>query len=799
MKQYVSIKRSAIIFAFIILRLSSYAAEISNGTITGKVVDKETKQPIPNVNALVVGTTHGGITDLDGKFSIREVEENVYKLKFSSVGYTSHIETEIRVIRGKTTTVRDIELSESVTSVDSVIVTAGYFSNDDVTPTTNYTYSREEIRRSPGSAGDVFRAIETLPGVSGSGGEFSAFAVRGGSPRDNIVLIDNIPFDKVSHFDWGPSEEAEAQGGRFSIFAPGLIDEANFQAGGFAAKYGGKNSSFVDLKLKEGNTESFSVNGSYDLLGWEVNYDGPMHLLDNTSLLLSARSIDFKRLLDMLDRKDEGTPSLTDVIVKTTTELSPKHKLSLLGVYAPEKFDRTIENVFASKDGNYRTFIGSREETKYLVGANWRWLTSTSSFLGNTFYYKRTDIDFKSGRTYTDPINGVKPTKETAFTRRDYFTVDNSDYQLGLKSQFTLTPSSVSTIQTGAEVFQVRFDYNTNQKGLDTLYLFDKDDYRPDPAKYYIIADPRYVNSMSAGNKLNVNVFLDYKYNVTDQFTVMPGVRYEFNGFNEKSYVSPRFSASYQLAERTKLNAAAGVYYQTPELRFFAMNSQNALLENEKAIHYIIGVTTYLSDDIKLTAEVYRKNFNNLIVHPDRSTQVRNNAGTGYAQGIDFGLIKKFSEQWYGQMNYSYSTNKRNDNDGNGEYNGDFSQPHVFNILFGYEFNKEWSLSAKWKYATGRPKDSFIVQGNIFNDPIFVRYSKEITGNNDQRFDDFQTLNLRVDYRHQFGSVALVTFLDVLNLYDRLNASEEQLNEITGTIKKSGFRIIPTFGFKLEY
>lgn len=794
-----SITRAVILSAFFLLTLPGYAEEIPKGTITGKVIDKETKQAIPGVNVLVIGTTRGAATDLDGKFTIKELDENIYKLRFSFVGYASHIETEIRVIRGKTTTVKEIELSESAASLDSVVVSAGYFSSDNVTPTTNYTYSREEIRRNPGSAGDVFRAIETLPGVSGSGGEYSAFAVRGGSPRDNIVLIDNIPFDKVSHFDWGPSEEAEAQGGRFSIFTPGLIDEANFQAGGFAAKYGGKNASFVDLKLKEGNKESFTAYGSYDLLGWEVNYDGPTHALNNTSLLFSARNIDFKRLLDMLDRKDEGTPSLTDVIVKTTTELSPKHKLSLLGVYAPEKFDRTLENVFAAKDRNYQPFIGWREETKYLGGANWRWLTSASSFWENTFYYKRTDIDFNSGRAYTDPINGVTPTKETAATRRDYRTINNSDYQTGWKSQFTFIPSAISTIQTGVEVYQVRFDYNTNQKGLDTLFVFDKNDYRPDPAKNYIIADPRYVNSVSVGNKLNVNAFADYKYDVTNQLTVMPGVRYEYNGFNDKGYVSPRFSASFQLSERTKLNAATGVYYQTPELRLIAMNSQNAFLENERAIHYIVGVTTYFSDDIKFTAELYRKDFRNLIVHPDRSTQLRGNAGTGYAQGIDFGLIKKFSNQWYGQVNYSYSANKRNDNDGNGEYNGDFSQPHVFNILLGYELNKEWSFSAKWKYATGRPKDSFIVHKNIFNDPNFVRYSKEITGNNNQRFDDFQTLNLRIDYRLQFGWLALVTFLDVLNLYDRLNVSEEQLNEITGTIKKSGFQIIPTFGFRLEF
>lgn len=84
--------RIAIIIAqIILLTFSSVAAEISNGTITGKVLDKVTKQPIPSVNVLVVGTMHGSATDLNGKFMIQGVEENVYKLKYSSVGYASHI------------------------------------------------------------------------------------------------------------------------------------------------------------------------------------------------------------------------------------------------------------------------------------------------------------------------------------------------------------------------------------------------------------------------------------------------------------------------------------------------------------------------------------------------------------------------------------------------------------------------------------------------------------------------------------------------------------------------------------
>lgn len=798
MKKVLSIKRLAAAVAFLILTLSSYVTGNNKGTITGKVLEKSTKQPIQYVNVIVVGTKFGCVTDSTGKYTINGLDENIYQLKYSFIGYVSHIESEVRVINGKSTTVKDIELSESTLSVDPVVVNAGYFSKDNMAPSTNFSYSREEIRRSPGAAGDIFRAIETLPGVSSSGGEFSAFSVRGGSPRDNIVLVDNIPFDRYSHFDNGGSEQQEAQGGRFSIFAPGLIEEANFQAGGFAAKYGGKNASFVDLKIKEGNKGTFTIKGSYDLLGWELNYDGPTYAFGNTTLLFSARHQDFKKVLEMTDQKEMGTPSFTDIIVKTTTELSKYNKFSILGIYSPERFTRTAENVFEAKDGNYNSYIGTSTETKYLLGINWRYLTGLSSFLENTFYYKRTDTDRKAGKAYPNLINGIMPTQVTARTRPDYFFTNNSDYQLGWKLEFTFTPFQNSTIQIGNELFQTNYNYRLNQNGLDTLYMFDRNDSRPDPTQYYVITDPQYVNSSFSGNKGYLNSFVDFKYNVSNQLVIMSGVRYEYNGFNEKSYTSPRFSLSYQLSDRTKINASTGVYYQTPELRIIAMNSQNALLKNEKAIHYIIGVTTYLSDDIKFTTEVYRKDFSDYVTRPNRALLVYNNSGTGYAQGIDFGLIKKFSKQWYGQLNYSYSASKRNDNNGRGEYNADFSQPNIFNILVSYELNKEWSFSAKWKYATGRPKDSYIVHENIFSNPNYMRYSKEITGHNDERLNDFQSLNIRVDYRHQFGKLGLIAFLDILNVYNRLNVNEEQFIEFTGGITESGFKMIPTFGLKLE-
>jgi outer membrane receptor for ferrienterochelin and colicin len=461
--------------------------------------------------------------------------------------------------------VKDIEMTPAVIGLDSIVVSGGYFAQDNLAPHTTFTYSREEIRRSPGASGDILRAIETLPGVSSSGGEFSAFAVRGGSPRENIVLIDGIPFDKISHFEGG-SEEEEAQGGRFSIFTPGIIDEAHFVAGGFSARYGGKHSSLVDLKMKEGNAHSFRLNGIYDLLGPEINYDGPSYIFSNTSVLFSARHQNFKTLLELVDQKEVGQTSFSDIILKTTTAISPAHKLSFLGIYAPEEFTRTVENVFEAKDENYNTFIGFANETKYLLGANWRYLWGETGFLETILYYRRTDADQSGGRVYVDPIGGVRPTATTAVTRPNYITAQNSDQETGLKLQMTVMSGERSTMFAGIEASQTSYDVSRVQNGLDTVYVFDRDDLRPDPSKKFIITDPAFVNTDARGRRANGAAFVEYQTEIFDDVTVLPGLRYEYHGLSKEAILSPRFSAKWRIAGRTALNGSVGVYTQPPPL-----------------------------------------------------------------------------------------------------------------------------------------------------------------------------------------------------------------------------------------
>ena len=88
---------------------------------------------------------------------------------------------------------------------------------------------------------------------------------------------------------------------------------------------------------------------------------------------------------------------------------------------------------------------------------------------------------------------------------------------------------------------------------------------------------------------------------------------------------------------------------------------------------------------------------------------------------------------------------------------------------------------------------------DVFGDVNFVRFSKEITSNNTERLSAFHTLNIRIDYRKQLGRVAVVSFLDIVNLYDNLNVNENRFTPLSGKIEKEGFGILPTIGIKLEY
>jgi len=116
-----------------------------------------------------------------------------------------------------------------------------------------------------------------------------------------------------------------------------------------------------------------------------------------------------------------------------------------------------------------------------------------------------------------------------------------------------------------------------------------------------------------------------------------------------------------------------------------------------------------------------------------------------------------------------------------------------------WEPSERWTLGAKWKYASGRPRDPFVVNANVLGSAGPPRFSKEFVDNNTARFPTFHTLNVRVDYRRRFGPVSLVGFLDVINVYGREIVDEQGWDERRGVDSEGGLGVFPTIGLKFEY
>ena len=377
-------KRIFSLLFYLLIIMKVFAQE--SGSIKGKIIEQGTKQPVQGATIVIKNTQITVISDSLGMFMIPNVPAGTYSIDISSIGFQLKTINDINVFKDKSFYL-ETELLEDAIKLGEVVVRVFKGENNPKIPVSSYSLSREEIYRSPGAQGDIFRAIGVLPGVVSSGGQYSAIAVRGQGTSDNVYMADDIPVFQVTHLEIEGFNAGfnDPNGGRFSIFAPRVIDNAFFQAGGFAAQYGRKSSSYLELGIKEGNRETPFVSGQFDLLGATLIYDGPSGFDKKTSLFATGRYQNFSLLQQLIGYTSQGTPSYGDYLIKTSTEINSKNKLTFIAMYNPELYERTIDDFSKSgslNDNNNSNFIGKSRTSKSVIGLNLR------SLLGKSAYWK---------------------------------------------------------------------------------------------------------------------------------------------------------------------------------------------------------------------------------------------------------------------------------------------------------------------------------------------------------------------------------------------------------------------------
>jgi hypothetical protein len=788
-----SIKKTLAILMFLLPGFL-FGQKINTGSIKGRVLDKDKKQAIAGAVIVLTNTQTSTMADSSGFFEIGSILPGSYTIETRQLGYEDRLVQNISVYEGKVT-YREIEMQESVEPVKEVTVRAFRYENNRMTPVSSYSFSREEIALNPGSQGDIFRAIGMLPGVSSSGGIYSAISVRGQGVRDNVYMVDDIPVTEVGHLE-GNSFFNDPNGGRFSVFAPRVIDNAQFQGGVFGPEYGRRSASYLGMAIKEGNKESAFIDGQVDLLGVTLNYDGPSPLIKNTSLFVSARYQNFYGLVNLIGLKDIGLPIYGDLIVKTTTQINSKNKISLLAMICPESYVRDIDNVYADKKLNL-LYLPDFKRNKIITGIHLTTNTGKKSYWKNVLYYTNYSSNVQVGKAYPiSDTNGnlIKPVIDYTTNLQ---TQEYAENKIGYRSIYNHTINKNNKLDFGIEADYLALSNERILTGNDTNFVFRKYQISDTNLRYQPIY-PGMVNASYKAGNYNVSCFFNYSM-VIKKIILNAGIRYDYTGFSQQQVISPRFSGSYNVNSKNSINFGCGLYFQDPVYADIADQPTNHLLKMEKVIQYIVGYRHYFSPDLKFTLELWYKDFNNLVMTPINGTVFKTNTGSGWGNGIDINLTKRLTKHFHGQVGYSFIDCKRDDHDGIGQYNFMYSQPHQFNLLTSYTLNKKWSFALKYRYATGKPKDNYVVFANVLNNSGYWRYSQELIGRNANRLPDFSSLDVRLNYNFSFKSAKLTIFMDVVNLLNKQIANGENFNSITGKTYYDGLAIFPTGGLKFEF
>jgi outer membrane receptor for ferrienterochelin and colicin len=751
------------------LVLIHYVGFAQTGSVSGVVVDQVSREPLPSANVQLLGTTLGAASDVEGRFTIRNIPPGVYQLRGSLVGYEPTVLSDISVEPGKPSEIV-VALDQVTIGIGTVEVTASYFQKNPDAPVSAQRLSYEEIRRSPGGFEDVIRAISVLPGVAQAQPGRNDLVVRGGAPSENLYVVDNIEIPNINHFG-----TQGAAGGPLSYINLDFVRETAFTTGGFGARYGDRMSSVLNIDLRDGRTDGLGGKATISASQFGLNLEGP--ITESSSFLLSAR----RSYLDLIFRAAgfSFVPEYWDFLGKGTYKFDPANSLTILGVGAVDDvnfFNETPDDRF-----NNSRVLGTAQN-QYAFGATWKHL------------FGRGFSTLTLGRSYV-AYDGV----QNDSLLQPIFTNRSKEGETGLRGDAVvkLTKEGATELSGGVSIKRVRFDGSLALPNYETTF----------------------------GDTLNVNVsdyssigykgatYLQLSQHLPAGFQVTAGARLDYFSLIEKDLVlSPRLAVAWELSPLTTVSGTVGRYAQSPSYIWLVSNELNKSLRQARVDQFIIGVEHLLRADLKIRLEGFYKKYADYAASLDRRYLVLSNTGAGFggtddnfasygldqlvssgygrAFGVEFLAQKKLSEiPLYGLLSLTWGRTRFTALDGI-ERPGSFDQPFIVNVTGGYRFNDRWEASMKFRYSTGKPYTPFNPDG-----------TQNVSEYNSMRMESPHALDVRVDRRWFFNSWTLIAFVDIQNVFN---------NKFTGTVRwnareqkvetdENAIGILPSIGISAEF
>ena len=768
------LKNTGLYFSFLLLFLAVSLSAQEKMVINGSIRDQQTGESLIRA-AIKINEIPGlGVLSNEYGFYALALPSGKYTITVSQIGYEK-LQQQVDLKANLSLTLYLIP----TTSLKEVVVESSKKNDNLLKPQMGTeTLNLNAIRKVPVIFGekDILKTLQLLPGVKSAGEGNSGFYVRGGGADQNLILLDEAPVYNASHLL-----------GFFSTFNSDAIKDATLIKGNGPAQYGGRLSSVLDVKMKEGNNQDFNVNGGLGLISSRLSVEGPLQK-DKSSFIVSGRRTYADIFLRASEEFKDNILYFYDLNMKANYKIDEKNKLFISGYFGKDELG--LGDSFGINWGNKTGTI------------RWNRILSNKLFLNTSFIYSdyNYNVQLKNGATNFNVNSNIKDLN----LKQDYsfYVNPKNTLRFGFNSILhTITPSTFSGTV-------INSNPKAGRNGLENaIYI----------SNYY---KPNDDLSVDYGMRLSAYSLMGGdEYVIYENDLIKNKIKLDKNSFG-KTYLNPepRITANYRLAEQVSIKAGYARNVQhlhllsnstasSPSDQWIG-NSYNIQPEiaDQISLGYVQG---FQKNNFELSTELYFKNLQNQLDYKD-GAEINTLAdiesallyGIGRAYGIEL-LFKKKEGVLTGWISYTLSKTERKINgiNQNNWYNAKQDRTHDLSIVGVYTINSSWSVSSVFVFNTGDavtfPTGKYLIQGQTL-----YQYASR----NANRMPSNHRMDLSVTYdKKRKKRIQESWNFSLYNVYGRENAYQINFQEDpkdasrTQVIQTSLFRWVPSITYQFKF
>lgn len=737
--------------------LLALTVSAQKGVIKGRVFDDLTNEAIPFANVAIQNSEKGGVTDIDGNYTIENLQPGLYNVQTTYVGYEAKTVFEVPVVNQKPTTL-NIALKATSTKLATVEVTSEVFERNVESPVSLQEIGSNEIQRNPGGNRDISKAIQVLPGVSSSLSFRNDIIIRGGAPNENRFYLDGIEVPNINHFATQGSS-----GGPVGIINVNFIKSVDFYSGAFPADRGNALSSVLEFTQKDGNDDRLLTNFTLGASDIGLTFDGPIG--DKTTYIFSARRSYLQFLFGILGLP--FLPTYNDTQFKVKHRFNEKNELTLIGLGAYDTFalnPDAIKDAKTEEDRKSAEYILNNipvnNQWNYTIGANYKHFAKNGF---QSFVLSRNELNNEATKYAdnddSDPSNLILKYQSAEIENKFRFeqTQRNGEWKLNGGVNFedvTYTNSTYNNVVVGNAVQIVDFNSKINFQKFGLFAQASRS-----------LFEKRLL--LSLGIRSDWNNFAESMANPLDQ-------------------LSPRLSLSYSITSQLSFNANIGRYHQLPPYTVLGFRDNNEELVNKdngvkyiQADHFVAGFQYIFQKNTKASVEGFYKKYSDYPFTLRDSVNLANlggdfgvignepvkSIGRGRTYGLEFLIQRKLYNGIYGILAVTLVRSEFTDKN-DAFVPSSWDNRFILSLTGGKKFDKNWELGARLAVLGGPPYTPYDFPTSSLKQVWNVRGSGVPNYNllDTKRNPLTYQLDVRLDKKYFFDKWSLDLYVDIQNI-----------------------------------